>query len=261
MRTSWFFGALLTASVLVGCSDDNPQAAAKLSGSALASSAPKTADAKEYTVDAKGSTLGFMMEAPDEKIRGKAPESASGTVYIDIKDLSQTTGNIVVDIGKLELYQRVKDDSGNFKDEVKHDKQNEHAMAWLEIDAAAPEADRTKNRRVEFRIDSVDGLSEKDLTKLTGNERTVTFKANGQFLLHGIPVKKTAELQATFTFEGETAKAVTIKTTKSVPVGLAEHDVRPREAFGKLAQKTLDSLGSKVAKDAMVDFEIKMSLK
>ena len=39
-------------------------------------------------------------------------------------------------------------------------------------------------------------------------------------------------------------------------VGLAEHDVRPREALGKLAKKTLKLVAPKLAKEAAVSLEL-----
>ena len=52
---------------------------------------------------------------------------------------------------------------------------------------------------------------------------------------------------------------MSVKSLEALPIGLDEFDVRPREAFGKLAQGTLDTLGSKVAKEApiMIEFSAK----
>ncbi|NUP08309.1 MAG: hypothetical protein HOW73_19840 [Polyangiaceae bacterium] len=258
MRRCWLLlGALLTVGALSGCGDET-KLAPEASGSALGASSAKTKDAKPYGVDTGASMVGFNMDAPDEKIRGKAIQAVSGSIFIDPKDLSQTTGNIVVDIDKLKLYQTVKDDEGNFKAEQEHPKQNQHARQWLEIDESAPEKDRKENSRVEFKIDSIEGLSEKDLTKLQGAERTVTFKAKGDFLLHKRTTKKTVDMQATFKMDGDKISELRLKTVSPFGVGLAEHDVRPREGFGKLAAKTLDALGSKVAKEAQVEFELRL---
>jgi len=46
-----------------------------------------------------------------------------------------------------------------------------------------------------------------------------------------------------------------VRTTEPLDAGLEEYDVRPREAFGKLAQRTLDALGTKVAKSAPLQVE------
>ena len=96
---------------------------------------------------------------------------------------------------------------------------------------------------------------EKNLTKMTGAERTVALKATGEFLLHGHKAEKVAELTATFHFEGDKPVSVHVKTAKPLAIGLAEYDVKPRDAFGKFAAKTLDVLAPKVAKEALVSLE------
>jgi hypothetical protein len=50
--------------------------------------------------------------------------------------------------------------------------------------------------------------------------------------------------------------SVTVKSVKPFTVNLAEHDVKPRDTFGKLALKTLDALAPKVAKEALVSLDL-----
>jgi hypothetical protein len=95
------------------------------------------------------------------------------------------------------------------------------------------------------------------VTALSGADRKVTLKAKGDFLLHGHKTQKVAELEATFHYEGDKLAGVAVRTVKPFAVGLAENDVRPREAFGKLAQKGLDALAPKVAKEALVSIELR----
>src|SRR5690606_26243519 len=99
---------------------------------------------------------------------------------------------------------------GTFGPEQKSDLQNEHARTWLEISDDAPEEVRTKNRNVEFVINSVT-TDTKDVTKLTGDERKVTFTVTGDFLLHGRKSQKTAKLEGTFRFDGDKPKNVEVK--------------------------------------------------
>ncbi len=250
-------GACLLTLALFGCGDQNKaQLAPEASATALASSAPKSDAAKELGVDRGASSVAFVMDAPAEKIRGKVLNGVEGQLFIDPKDMSQTTGNIVVDIGNLEIFQRKADDSGNFGDETKVDKQNEHAREWLEIGPSAPEAIKKKNQRVEFRITSLKS-DKKDLTKETGDVK-LDVEATGDFLLHGRVSKKTVKLDVTVTMEGGAPKTVVIKTKSPFTVGLEEHDVRPRDTFGKLAAKTLQDLGSKVAKEAQVELDVRL---
>lgn len=252
------WGVVLGSCLLAACGGDKVDVAPRASGSALAAASAKTEASKPFTVDPGPSVVGFSMEAPDEKIRGKAVQAVSGSLFIDPRDLSQTTGNIVVDLDKLQIYQRVKGEDGSFSAEQLHPKQNEHARAWLEIDDSAPEPDRTKNRRIELKIESISDLAEKDLSKLQGAERTVSFKAKGTLLLHQHESPKTVALSATFTVESERVVEVRVKTVEPLAINLDQFDIRPRKGFGVLAKSTLETLGSKVAKEAMVEIDLRI---
>lgn len=248
--------ALLFTLALGGCDKEKPQLAPEVAASALASSAPKTATATALDVDKGVSHVSFTMDAAVEKIRGKVTSGVDGQLFLDAKDLSQTTGNVSVDIAGLEIFQRKADDAGNFGEETKIEKQNEHAREWLEIGPSAPEEIRKKNARVEFRIASVKA-SKKDVTKESGDVK-LDVEATGDFLLHGRVSKKSVSLDVTLTMENGVAKVVHIKTKAPFSVGLEEHDVRPRDTFGKLAAKTLQDLGSKVAKEAQVELDVRL---
>ncbi len=253
---TWTAVALVLAGTTLGGCDDAPSPNLAPSASALAPTKPATPEAKKLAIDKASSKVEFMMEAPQEKIRGRVSGATEGELQIDPSDLTKTTGLIAVDIGGIELFQAVADDKGKFAEEKKSDLQNEHARTWLEISPDTPEADRKKNARVEFAIRKIDGVSEKDATKLTGAERKVTLKASGDFLLHGRKTQKTIELEATLRYEGDKLVGVGVRSTKPFAIGLEEHDVKPREAFGKLAQKTLQALSPKVAAEAQVSIEL-----
>ncbi len=248
--------ALLTGA---GCAQEDHPLAPEAKASALSGSAPKSPNAKQFSVLQAGK-VGFTMDASEEKIRGRISKGLSGTIFVDVKDLSLTTGNVVADIGNLEIFQRVRGEDGTFSEETKSDKQNVDAQQWLEIDQSSPESIRARNRRVEFRITSIESLSAKDVTKLAGETRTVTLKAKGEFLLHNRLSTKNVDLEVSFTFDGDNPTAIKLKTVSPFGVNLAEHDVRPRKSFGRLAQKTLDMMGSKVAREAMVEIEIELAL-
>jgi hypothetical protein len=104
-------------------------------------------------------------------------------------------------------------------------------------------------------IRKIESVSEANVTKMTGAERKVTLKATGDLLLHQRKSEMTVELEAIFKFQGDKPQSVAIMTAKPFGVSLAAHDVHPRESFGKLAQKTLDLLAPKVAKEALVSIE------
>ena len=50
-------------------------------------------------------------------------------------------------------------------------------------------------------------------------------------------------------------KSVAFHTTKPFTIGLVEYDVKPRDGFGIVAQKTLGDLAPKVATEASVSIE------
>jgi hypothetical protein len=257
-KTLWLPTLLLSLCGLAaaGC-EDKPSTPLAPTASALAPAKPPAAGAQRFEVDKATSKVEFMMEAPKEKIRGRVPGATEGDIQVDLSDLTKTTALLKVDISGIELFQAVVDEkSGAFGEETKSATQNEHARAWLQISDDAPEVDRKENSRVAFSVSAIENASAKDVQKMTGAERKVTLSAKGEFLLHGRKTEKVAEMEATFKYEGDKPVSVTIKTVKPFAVGLAEHDVRPRETFSKLAAKTLDVLAPKVAKEALVSIEL-----
>jgi polyisoprenoid-binding protein YceI len=248
--------ALVTAVLLAGCQEDAPSTPLAPTASALAAAKPKTADARTFSIDKSSSKVDFLMEAPFEKIRGRLTGAAEGDLAIDLMDITKATGLVAVDLTGLELFQTKADEDGGLGEETKSDLQNQHARTWLEISPDTPEDMRKKNARVELSITKIEATGDANVAKQTGKTRKTTFKATGDFLLHGRKTTKNVDLEATFTYEGEQPVSVTIKTTKPFAVGLEEHDVKPREAFGRLALKTLGDLAPKVGKEAMVTLEL-----
>ncbi len=251
---------LTAALALFGCSKEKPVDLAP-TAAALEAAKPKSAQAVSVEIVKDTSQVSFVMDAPLEKIRGKVNGATTGTIQVDPTDLTRSTGLIRIDIGGIELFQAVADENGQFGAEKKSDLQNQHARAWLEISDDAPPADRQENRVVQFKIDAVRDASARDLTKLTGRERKVTATVAGSFRLHRRKVEKSARVEITFKYAGDRLESATFRTLEPVVVALEAHDVRPREAFGKLAQKTLAALAPKVAKEARVSFELQAQTK
>lgn len=254
MRSPALFALLL--STLIGC-ESKPAAPLAPSASALAPAERRSETAKPFAIEATGSKVTFSMNAPVEKIHGDAADSAKGELYIDPADINKTTGLIEIDLDKLTLYQQKREDEkSEFGERTKSDKQNEHAKAWLEISPDAPADQRELNRWVQFRIERVVEASATDVSKLAGAERKITATVEGELRVHQRKVKQQAKVEATFKYEADKLVAVTIKTTAPVVVDLEARDVRPRELFGKLAQKTLSDLGQKVAKEAPIELSL-----
>jgi hypothetical protein len=263
MRSRISIAAFVLAASALGAlaCEEKPSAPLAPEKSALAP-AEKPALSQSFGVEAAGSKVTFLMNAPLEKIHGEAPDSMAGDLHIDLNDIKKSTGLIKVDLDKLTLYQQKRAKEGEeYGERKKDDTQNEHARAWLEIGSDAPAETREKHRWAEFKIESIASAEPSDVMKMTGPERKVTAVINGDFRLHGRVSKKRMPIEATFKFDGDKPVSVMIKSTSPLNVGLEEHDVRPREAFGKLAKATLDSLGSKVAKEAPIELEFTAKVK
>jgi hypothetical protein len=241
--------------VMLGCEDKaSPEQLAPPS-SALPAAAP-AANARKFVVEAASSKLDFEMDAPLEKILGEAPGSVEGELFVDPKDVTKTTGLVKIDLFDLSLYQRKRgDEQSEYGEKKKNENQNAHMRTWFEISDDAPPDVREKNRYAEFRIIKIDNPSQTDVTTLAGPQRKITATVTGDLRLHQRKSTKTAQVEVTFGFDGDKPQSVTIKTVSPLVVGLEEHDVRPREAFGKLAQKTLAAFGDKVATAAPVTLE------
>jgi hypothetical protein len=253
---------LSTAALLLaaaGCAETEVKPEKAATAATTAAPAPPKApsmDAKKLTIESAGSKVDFLMEAPQEKIAGHVPGASTGDLHLDFMDLTKSTGTIVVDISGFELFQTKADKDGKFGTEAKVEAQNKHARTWLEISDDAPADKRKENATVKLVIKSIEATGEKNLTKLTGPERKAMLKVTGDFTLHGKTVAKVADVEATFKFDGDKPVSVAFKTTKPFSVGLAEHDVKPRDAFGKFAAKTLEVLSPKVNKEALVSLEL-----
>jgi hypothetical protein len=242
----------------VGCEDKPaaPATAVAPVSSGLSPVKPAAVGAVKLTVDKAPSKVDFMMDAPKEKIHGKVADATSGELNVDPSDLTKSTGIINIDISGLEIFQAVADEKdGKFSEEKKSDAQNKHARTWLEISDDAPAKERAENAKVQFSIKSIEVTGEKSLAKMTGPERKVALVAKGEFQLHGHKAEKTTTLDATFKFDGDKLVSVAVKSAKPIAVDLAEFDVKPRDAFGRFAAKTLDVLSPKVNKEALVSVE------
>jgi DNA replication initiation complex subunit (GINS family) len=252
----------LLLGLAVAACDSKPAAPLAPAASALPAAEKRSESAKTFAIEAASSKVTFLMQAPFEKIHGDAEGSAKGELFIDPSDISKTAGLIEIDLDKLVLYQQKRqDEKSDYGERKKSDQQNEHAKTWLEISPDAPAAERELNRWVQFRIDKVIESSAPDVSKLTGAERKITATVEGELRLHQRKVRKQAKVEATFKYDGDKPVSVSIKTTAPVVVDLDAHDVRPRELFGKLAQKTLSDMGQKVAKEAPIEFQISANLK
>src|SRR4029079_5970801 len=123
MKTStWLIAAVAAATLaLPGCgNDEKPSVQLAASSSALAPAKPASMDAKKFSADAASSKVDFLMDAPKEKIRGKAHGTTTGDLQVDFMDVTKSTAVLTVDISGLEVFQTKEDEkSGKFGEEKK----------------------------------------------------------------------------------------------------------------------------------------------
>jgi hypothetical protein len=252
---------VLVVLAVSGCSKEKSEAseapaASSASPSVSPPSAPSPASVK-YVIDPMGKTS-IDMPAPAEHIKADSSAS-SGELRVDLMNLANSRGEVRVDLTTLR--------TRTFGEAAKDGKQTEHAITWLEVgDKVSPEV-RERNRWVSFTIRSIDGLSSPDLTKVVAGKiaddevRTVTLTAHGDFLLHGHKVDKAVALEARFHYPAGASpdsKPARLDLVTKVPlhVVLAEHDVKPRDNLGAIAQGAFGLLGTKVAETADVTLDL-----
>lgn len=237
---------------LAACGDE-PSKNAAPTATALESAKPASASALPFVVDDKSSKASWTMEAPFEKIFGEIAGGISGNLFIDPANLKTTSGLFEADLGKLDLFQQVrendKDEKSAFKERTRSEKQNEHAKAWLQLE-------KSEYLKAQFKIKKLE-TETPDVTKLTGAERKVSGKLTGDLLVHGRSAERSVKFDAVFSYEGDKLTKVSVKTSEPLEVTLEEFDIRPHDAGGK----TLAALAPKVAKSAPVMIELNATIK
>jgi hypothetical protein len=227
--------------------------------SALAPSvAAPSAKVATFVIDPKGQTS-IAMPAPKENIKA-ITEASAGSIDVDLLNVANTRGEVKIDLTTLSTHTfRNADDAS----------QTKHALNWLEVGDIVTADVKEANRWVVYAIRSIEGASATDVSKVVpvtrGGEdlRIVTLTAKGDLLLHGHKVEnREAKLEARLHYPAGAAadskpSFIELKSTEPLRVTLAEHDVKPRDTFGKLATQGLDILGTKVAKIADVNIDLR----
>ena len=84
----------------------------------------------------------------------------------------------------------------------------------------------------------------------------------GELLVHGRKVEnREADVEVAFHYDSGAApdkpKGMTVKSKKPLRVTLGEHDVKPRDGFGKIAKTSFWLLGTKVADYADISLDLR----
>jgi hypothetical protein len=250
---------VVVPTLVLACSKEDPKAV-KLaeSASAVAAAAPPpTAKVMPYAIDPASKTT-IDMPAPNEHIKADTT-AAAGNLDVDLMNVENTRGTVKIDLTTLATH--------TFDDADKNKSQTDHSHNWLEVGDLVDAATKEANKYAVFAIQTIDGASAKDVSKVApvkegaDDVRTVTLTAHGEFLVHGRKVKKDVPLEAKFHWSaGADPSAqptrIDVRSTSPMKVILAEHDVKPRDNFGKLAQKSFGLIGTKVAETADVTLDL-----
>ncbi|MBX3209410.1 MAG: hypothetical protein KF764_30535 [Labilithrix sp.] len=245
---------------IAGCDDKKPNLAPVASALASSSAAPG-ASVRKFAVDDASKTT-IEMEAPKEKIKA-ATTGGTGTLDLDVANLLNSRGEVKMDLSTIAMT--------TFAEAEKNASQTLHARTWLEVaDGESGKIDeqvKQTHRYAVYAIRSIDNASALDVTKLpptkdgSDDVRTVTLTTKGELLVHGHKVERDADLEVAFRYDAGAAadkpKAVWVTTRKPLRVVLAEHDVKPRDGFGKIAKSSFHLLGTKVADNAEISLDIR----
>jgi hypothetical protein len=249
-----------TAAFATGCKKGD-EAAPMPKSEPLAASMPDPAGKTvTYAIEPKSKTA-IDMPAPKERIKAET-EGAKGQLHVDLASLGKTRGDIYIDVATLSTHT-----FGNDDDKT----QTHHALTWLQVDETMSDAaEREKNRWAHFAIRSIDGLSAPDAKSIApqkeGNDdvRTVSLTAHGDFELHQHAAKAPKDVQLDVKMHypaGAPADSkptsIEIKTRSPLVITLADHDVKPRDSQGIIAQKAFGLLGTKVADVANVSIDLR----
>jgi hypothetical protein len=242
--------------LLLSHCNDKPKATLAPAASALTQPRPVTAGARPFVIDAASSVVTFTMDAELEKISGRAPGALRGELSVDASDIAKSSGLIQLDLDRLAIHQRKRDDAaGEFGPETQSEKQNADMRTWFEISSDTPPEVRETNRWAEFELAQLAAPSLRNVLASDVPERTLTAEAQGDFRLHGRVKARSAKIEIRIRYGDGVPREIRVRTLEPLPVPLEEHDVRPRSAFGKLADKTLDALGAKVSKVALISLD------
>jgi hypothetical protein len=202
------------------------------------------------------------MLAKLQHIEGKAPEALSGSLSINLDELEQSNGALLVDLQKLEISQRTRTNpSEAYSEPVVRFLQNQHMRARFDISKFNTEEERSRNRYAEFRIVSVQAQGPtKGPLSMKGRERTMRVVVSGILALHGHESRHSFGADATFTFDGPQCTALSVKNLEPLRVSLAQHSIRPRTGLGIVSTMALGKEKDHVATHALVSFVVHASL-
>lgn len=223
-------------------------------GSVLSSTrAAGPSTSHDFSVDTKASKLKVTMNAELEKIQALNRTGLSGGLRFAPGDLHKCEGQIRFDLLELELvHATARGESGDFGEMLASRKQNDDMRVWLEISSDTPPETLAEYRYATFEWRGVRAATPAVVPEVPGRH-VIDMEVAGRLSLHGKLVDRVVSLQLTVERSQQRVTSLEVATKKPLVVMLEEHDVRPRSAFGVLADRTLEAMGKKVAKEPEID--------
>jgi len=247
--------------LVAGCDDKKTNLAPAASSLAPTTPPPSGASTMKLVIDNASKTT-ITLDAPKENIKASTT-GGMGSLDVDLTHIGQSRGEIKMDLSTIT--------TNTFAEADKNAAQTTHARTWLEVgDGESGKLEdkvKEQNRYAVYAIRAIENPSAPDITKVApvkedaDDVRTVTMRTKGELLIHGHKVDRESEVEAKFHYPvgGDAMKPmwVGIKTKTPFHVVLAEHDVKPRDGFGKIAKGSFNLLGTKVADNADISLDLR----
>jgi len=234
-----------------------------------------------YSIEPRG-VARFTLSAREATHQGEV-RVARGKLDVDLLNLDDTRGHIDLDLGALAVAQSVDGGTGD------NHELTQQARNWLRLGASRPSSDIDRLRWASFRIKTVERTSSPaahtgrkvaklpmdagpDATSDAGTKdaivdaRSVRLDVVGDLTINEVRVEARVQAEAQFYYASEAsaeAKPIKIqlKTRKAFKIGLATHDIQPRNALGVVIAKDHDLLGIQVGKVARVSADLAATLR
>lgn len=248
------FAALALVALLVGCHEKQPRPErtepwlASARPSASASVLPRRV---QYRL--AGSRVDFELPSKRGTPKGKVGRG-SGTLDVDLDDLSHTTGEVAFDLTTLEL---------TGADGLVDGPNTARALDWLELGAGIAAERRDTLRQVSFVLSSLDAghvVSAPSEERPSRRRELVSqWQVRGELSLHGVRAPESAEVTLTLVPGPDPAgppAELLIRSRRPLVIELGTHDIRPREQRGHSIAKDQGVLGDGVGREARVSFEL-----
>lgn len=245
-RRAGLVGSVLLIGVAAGCSRDESPPGRTAPGPLRTATA--VAGQQRFDI-AAGSSATFLIDAPLEKIKGRATK-VRGTIVVNPDNLRASTGHVEVDLDDLR--------TETFDDAEKNKAQTEHARNWFEIGPDVEAKLREQNRRALFTIKAIDEANPVRLAsaEATDGGRSSSLRATGDLWIHGASAPKTVQLAVTFIGPPQAPTSLHIATSEPLKVSLKEHDVKPRDLAGKFLSGALEKIGQKIEDTVQVSLDL-----